>query len=315
MIPGPPARSIGLGSVWRGFIPIFAHMTRSLLTIFLALPSLLFAQNEALSHLEKAREAYQQLALDAALAHADSAIALDKELPGAHKLRGDIKQRRSDMHGALVDYTYAEKLNDQDPRLYVSRSALYITEGRLKEAFRDTDKALRLSPNDADALYNRACASYMSHNNEGALRDLDKAMAARPAHADALFLRGVVKGELFKEADGLADIQQAMQMKPAIAGARISAAVLLYELARYEEAIEAFTGVIQAGENLAEAHYYRADCQYNLKNKGAACIDWRRSAELGDKDAGFIVKNYCMTDADKIPKKPSKKRSQMRIEF
>ncbi|MDX9749818.1 MAG: tetratricopeptide repeat protein [Flavobacteriales bacterium] len=290
-------------------------MTRTLLIPLLFLPTLLCAQNEALAQLEKARDAYARLALEAALAHADSAITLDKGLPGAHKLRGDIKQRGGDMHGALVDYTVAEKLDDQDPRLYVSRSALYVTEGRLREAFRDTDRALKLSPNDADALYNRACASYMAHNNEGALRDLDKAVAARPTHADALFLRGVVKGELFKEAEGLEDIQAAMRLKPEIIDVRISAAVLLYEMARYEEAVAAFTEVIEAGENLPEAHYYRADCHYNLGNKGAACVDWRRSADLGDRDAAYIVKHYCMTDAEKIPKKPRRKRSEMRIEF
>ncbi len=290
-------------------------MIRSLLILSLMVPALVGAQNDALAHLEKAREAYARLALENALAHADSAIALDRELPGAHKLRGDIKQRKSDMHGALLDYTYAEKLDDQDARLYISRSALHISESRLREAFRDTDKALKLSPDNPDALYNRACASYMAHNNEGALRDLDKAVKARPTHADALFLRGVVKGELFKEAEGLSDIQEAMRLKPEIDGIRISAAVLLYELGRYQEAIGAFSEVINAGENLAEAHYYRADCHYNLKDKEAACVDWRRSSDLGDKDAAYVVKNYCMTDADKIPKKPSRKRSQMRIEF
>ena len=284
------------------------------LSIALA-PALLVAQNEALVHLDKARSAYGQLALAGALAHADSAIALDKELPGAYKLRGDIKQRSNDLHGALMDYTVAERQNDRDERLYNSRSALYITEGRLRDAFSDTDKALKLSPNNPDALYNRACASYMSHNNEGALRDLDRSLAGRPDHADALFLRGVVKGELFKEEEGLADIQAAMALKPALVGARISAAILLYELARFEEAIEAFTTVIDAGEDLMEAYYYRADSHYNLGNKDMACVDWRRSDELGDKDAAFIVRNYCMTDADKIPKKPSRKRTQMRIEF
>ena len=138
----------------------------------------------------------------------------------------------------------------------------------------------------------------------------------REGNADALFLRGVVKGELFKEEDGLTDIEEAIRLDPAIAGGRMSAAVLLFELERYEQAIERFTEVIEAGgDELKEAYYYRADCHYNLGDKERACADWTQSGELGDKDAQFIVRNYCMTDELKIPKKPLKKPRKTVIEF
>lgn len=288
---------------------------RSTSLLFLLLPALLSAQDEAFDHLERARAAYAAEDMALALAHADSAIALDATIPGGYKLRGDIKQRSNNLHGALMDYTKAEKQDDSDARLYVSRSAVYITEGRLKEAYRDTDRALKLAPDDPDAYYNRACASYLGRNNEGALRDLDKALKLRPDNADVLFLRGVVRGEMFKEAAGLEDIESALQLKPGIPGGQLSAAILLFEMERFPEAIERFTAVIASGEDLKEAHYYRADCHYRLEDKEAACADWRKSAELGDRDAVFIVRNYCNTDETKIPKKPVKKRRQMVIEF
>lgn len=296
-------------------------MIRTLTTALLFCPALLFAQpsggtNDALAHLEKSRAAYAAEDYDLALAHADSALTLDGNIPGGLKHRGDIKQRQNNLHGALMDYTKAERLDKNDPRLYVSRSAVYVTEGRLKEAFRDTDKALKLDPTDADALYNRACASYLGQQNDAALRDLERSLKVRPDNADALFLRGVVKGELFKEDAGLADIQAAMAINPKLVGARMSAAVLLFEMERYAEAIDAFTMVIDEDElDLMEAHYYRADCHYNMDNKDAACDDWRKSATLGDKDASFIVRNYCMTEEAKIPKKPVKKPRKTVIEF
>jgi tetratricopeptide (TPR) repeat protein len=126
----------------------------------------------------------------------------------------------------------------------------------------------------------------------------------------------VVKGELFKEEDGLEDIDAAMKLNPEIVGARMSAAVLLFELERYEEAMARFTEVINDKDNdLMEALYYRADCYYNLEDKGSACADWRRCGEMGDKDAQFIVRNYCLTDEEKIPKKPVKKNRKSVIEF
>jgi tetratricopeptide (TPR) repeat protein len=291
-------------------------MFRALLPLLLILPNVLWAQNDALAQLERSRTAYAAQDYTLALAYADSAVLLDADLPGALKLRGDIKQRQNNLHGALVDYTKAERVDANDPRLYVSRSAIYITEGRLKEALRDTDKAIKLDPNDADAFYNRACASYLGQVNESALKDLERSLQLRPENAEALFLRGVVKGELFKEDAGLADIEAAMRLKPDLAGARMSAAVLLFEMERFEEAIVKFSEVIaEGGAELMEAHYYRADCHYNLENKADACADWRKSAELGDKDAVFIVRNYCLTDEEKIPKKPAKKSRKTVIEF
>ncbi|MEO8588788.1 MAG: tetratricopeptide repeat protein [Flavobacteriales bacterium] len=292
-------------------------MVRPILLATLLLPFALHAQRTAQDHLAMAQTAYADTSkLDNALAYADSAIALDANIAGGYKLRGDIKQKQRDMHGALLDYTRAAKLEPNNARLYVSRSAVHISEGRLKEAVRDADIAIDLDPKDADAWYNRACANYMGRNNEGSLRDLEHATKLRPDFADALFLRGVVKGEQYKEAGGLVDIEEALRLNPNLPGARMSAAVLLFESERYEEAIVRFTEVIAQDDNdLVVAHYYRADCYYHLENKEMACIDWERSAELGDKDAQFIVRNYCHTDAETIPKKPAKKRRETVIEF
>jgi tetratricopeptide (TPR) repeat protein len=294
-------------------------MMRPLAVLTALVPNLMLAQpaptNKAQTHLDKARTAYKADELAIALVYADSAIAADQTVPGGYKLRGDIKQRQKNLHGALADYTKAEKYTPDDARLYVSRSAVYISEGRVKEAIGDADKALKLDPKDSDAWYNRACANYVGRNNDAALRELDKALELAPTHANALFLRGVVKGELYKESAGLADIEAALALDPKLAGAAMSAGVLLFETKRYAEAIERFNEVIaEGGSDLKEAHYYRADCYYQLADKDKACTDWRRAGELGDKDAQFIVRNYCSTDADKIPKKPVRERKTV-IEF
>lgn len=290
-------------------------MTRSLLLTVLLAPCTLLAQRTAEDHLEAARSAYAADTLSLALAHADSAIQLDASIQGGLKLRGDIKQRQRNFHGAMMDYTRAEKVDPDDPRLFVSRSAVHITEGNLKEAVQDCDRALKLDPNDADAWYNRACADYMGRNNDGAMRSLQKAVELRGDHADALFLRGVVRGEQYKEAAGIQDLQAALRLNPRIAGGWLSLGALQFENAEYQAAIESFSRAIEADDpDKAAAYYYRADCYYHLKDKDNACVNWRQSAKLGDKDAQFIVKNYCLTDAETIPKKPSKRHNTV-IEF
>ncbi len=273
------------------------------------------AQRSASEHLAQARSAYGTDDLELALAHADSALRIDGSAEGGYKLRGDIKQRMRNLHGALLDYAKAEKQQPDDARLYVSRSAVHISQGHLKEAVADCDRAIRLNPDDADAWYNRACADYLGRDNDGAMRSLGRAVKLKADHAEALFLRGVVRGEQYKEAAGIIDLQAALALDPDIPGGWMSLGVLQFENKEYDAAIATFTRVIDADdEERKVAHYYRADCHYQQGNKADACFDFRRSAELGDRDAQVIVRSYCNTDAEKIPKKPGKQRRSV-IEF
>lgn len=275
----------------------------------------LLAQRTAEEHLTAARAAYATDSLDIALAHADSALKQDAELAGGLKFRGDIKQRMRNFHGALMDYAKAEKQDPDDARLFVSRSAVHITQGNLKEAVRDCDRAIDLDPKDADAWYNRACADYMGRNNDGAMKSLERAVKLKAEHAEALFLRGVVRGEQFKEEAGIADLELAMRLNPDIPGGWMSLGVLQFENKQYDKAIATFTRVIDSDDpEKRTAYFYRADCHYAKRDKNAACPDFRRCAEMGDKDAQFVVRNYCMTDAEEIPKKPRKQRKSV-IEF
>jgi tetratricopeptide (TPR) repeat protein len=289
-------------------------MLRITVLTFMILPCLLVAQMDAEACLHRAKQAYETGAYEPALAHADSALSMQKDLAAAYKLRGDIKQRQANLHGALGDYAKAEKHDPNDPRLYISRSALYITEGRFKEAMGDLDKAIRLDPNDPDAWYNRACVLYMEEDNEGAMRDLHRTLQLRKEDHNALLLRGVIKGELSRDSDGIKDVEEALRLKPDIAGGTMSHAVLLHGAGRYQEAIEKFSVVIEEGNELGEAYYFRADSHYNLGDKETACQDFRASAENGDKEAVMIVRTYCNTDAAKIPKRPTRDRKTA-IEF
>ncbi len=290
-------------------------MKRILTLALLLLATGVHAQEELL---RTAEALYAGGDMDSALTTVERAIQADGGSARAYKLRGDIRQRQKQLELALIDYKKSETLDPNNPRLYVSRSAARITEGNIKGALRDLDKAIELDPADADAWYNRACAHYLVQDNAQALKDTEKALKLRDDHADALFLGGVVKGELFKEDAGLEDIHRALALKPGIPGGRMSAAILLYEMERFEEAIDAFTEVLGQDTAVADrrdAHYYRGDSHYNLKHKEEACRDWRASAGLGDRDAVFIVKNYCDTDAEKIPKKPQRKRRNTVVSF
>ena len=274
-----------------------------------------FAQS-AQEHMAAATLAYDAGKLDSALVQVDQAISLDPQLAQAFKLRGDIHQHQREFDAAMADYRSSEKLDNTDARLYVSRSALHITEGNPKGGLRDADKALAIDPKDADAWYNRGWALYQGGDQGAALKSVRKALDFNPGFPEALYLSGVIKGAQYDEKAGVEEITEALTLKPSIPGGLMSLAVLLFEDKRYEDAIPKFTEVIASDTTeLAAAYYYRADSYYSIGDKENACADWLRSMRLGDKDASFIKKNYCDTDANKIPKKPKRQPRKTSIQF
>lgn len=279
--------------------------------LLILLTSLLVASATAQidEQLAGAKMLYEEGMHQDALTAFDSYIESNKTNYLAYKLRGDCKQRLTEFESAILDYDTAMGISNEDHRLYVSRGAARMSLGKLKPAIKDFDRALDMDPEDADAWFNRGGAYYLSMDNKRALKDLNEALTLNPEHADALFIRGVVKGELYDEVTGIEDIEKALSINSDLDGAQMSLAVLHYELKMWEEAIAAFSKVVESKDQyLAEAFYYRGDCKYNQNLKEEACVDWRESAELGDKDAVYIVAHYCNTDSKKIPKQRKKVR-------
>lgn len=274
------------------------------------------AQRTAETEMADANLAFRDGQQDSALARVDRALQLDPALAEAYKLRGDIHQKRKAFDTALEDYNKAEDLDPSDARLYVSRSALRISEGNYKGAIRDCERAIELDPTEADAFNNRAWALYLTDAGDAALKDAIKAVRLRPTHAEAMYLCGIIKGERYNEEEGLADLDAALQLNPHLPGGVMSMAVLLYESQHYEKAVEKFNEVIASDTTeLAAAHYYRGQSYYEMEDKENACKDFNKAARMGDKDAVFIKKNYCDTDATKIPRKPRKGARKTSIEF
>jgi tetratricopeptide (TPR) repeat protein len=93
---------------------------------------------------------YQQAMIDF-----DKAIQLNGRYPNAYFNRGELKFQQGDLTGAVDDYTQALQLAP-DAAMFNSRGyALYRLE-RFGEALRDYGEAIKLDPENAAALINRA---------------------------------------------------------------------------------------------------------------------------------------------------------------
>jgi tetratricopeptide (TPR) repeat protein len=62
---------------------------------------------------------------------------------------------------------------------------------------------------------------------------------------------------------------------------------------KYKEAIVEFSKAIEINTNFPAAYYNRGLVEVFLGQKESGCLDLRKAAELGEKDANKMIEKYC----------------------
>ena len=64
-------------------------------------------------------------------------------------------------------------------------------------------------------------------------------------------------------------------------------------LYKYADALKDFSKAIEITPTFQEAYFNRGITYMNLSDTVNACFDFCKSGELGNKDAYFVIRNYC----------------------
>jgi tetratricopeptide (TPR) repeat protein len=135
--------------------------------------------------------------------------------------RGMALHHLGRLEEAMRDFDVAVKFDPGDRHssavLYNNRCYSLTKLGRAAEALPDCDKAVSLSPRQNEVyLSTRAVAYVQLGRYQDALRDFDAALESAPRKADALYSRGIVKRHLGLPG-GDADIAAALALDPVLA--------------------------------------------------------------------------------------------------
>src|SRR5688572_15578001 len=140
------------------------EMTRNLPVALLFLISLLVTpaigqvnRRLAIDFLKRGTTEMEAGNLDAALAHFQRAIELDRNYGAAYFSRGLVRKRQRDYDGAISDFTRAIELKPM-AEAYLNRGATLKDKGDPDAAINDYNKAIELNANYADAFFNRGIA-------------------------------------------------------------------------------------------------------------------------------------------------------------
>lgn len=103
-------------------------------------------------------------------------VTYDDGGPDILLLKGDLARRRGDSKAAHEAFDQAVAKFATSPLVYIHRGQFAQSEDRNDDARSDFDAALRIDPNDANALQSRASLFQQMGNLDAALKDLRQAL-------------------------------------------------------------------------------------------------------------------------------------------
>ena len=156
---------------------------------------------------------------------------------------------------ALAAFNQAAELDPKDPEPHLLAGALLEKERRSKEAEKEYQLAIAISPANADvltALVNLYMGERRFEEAEGLLRKL---LALRPNDASAHFQLGRMLAISGKTDDAIAELETGVKLDPADAKAQRDLADLYADSGKYGLAQQLYSALIASHPNDGGLHY------------------------------------------------------------
>jgi len=153
-----------------------------------------------------------------AIAEFSRVIELKPDYADAYWLRAVSHENLNDYRSALADYDQLARLrpNDWTGWSQICWGHAYLNSG-LEDGLRACDNALRLNPDDPNALDGRGFINVRLGRFQEAIANYDEALKREPRLPGSLYLRGVAKLRLGNAQDARRDMAAAASFEPEIA--------------------------------------------------------------------------------------------------
>ena len=218
---------------------------------------------------------YNLLKYKEAVADMSNVIKLDPKYAYAYYYRGlsnyALKDYSNSTAPTIEDFSKFISLDSTVANAYYYRGIISRNWGRRDrlETYYDFTKAIKLDPNFAEAHFERGVQMFKigslpnreSFSMDEINANYTKAIELKPNYPEAYFHRGIAKSDFSKK--------------------------------DYNGAIADYSKAIELDRNFVEAYYNRGNTYYRIKKNNEACLDLKKTAELGKPYVYDLIKEYC----------------------
>lgn len=142
----------------------------------------------------------------------NEAIKIDPDAHQAYYMRGNIKQKFADVHGAMKDYNKAIEAKSDFSEAFFERGNIKYLLQDYYGAINDYTKTIELNENNLDAYYKRGQAKQQLEAYQDAINDCTKIIEKDKDNVDAYYLRGVLRIEYGQLSEGCLDLSKAGEL-------------------------------------------------------------------------------------------------------
>ncbi|MEK0195557.1 tetratricopeptide repeat-containing serine protease family protein, partial [Microcoleus anatoxicus] len=238
-------------------------------------------------------------------------------------IQGVNRFYEGDFQGAIAAYDRAIGLNPNYAAAYVNRAETRLTFSRdTKRAREDLNQALRISPNNVEALLirgidrkglgdnqgatndlnqvvrqsnpisatdytNRGRARLALEDVRGAIEDFNQALKIAPNTPLTYLLRGKAYERLGDDKSAIADYDQALRINPNFLLGYNNRGGARFRSRDYQGAIADYDQVLRINPNYASGYGDRGVVRYELGDYQGAIADHNQALKINPNDAGI----------------------------
>jgi tetratricopeptide (TPR) repeat protein len=161
---------------------------------------------------QKGRELYEKNEFMESLMNLNKAIEVDPSFSAAYYLRGNIKDKFEDRHGAMKDYNTAVEKSPKFADAFFARGNVKMKLQDYYGAIADYTSAITINENYIEAYFNRGRAKQFLLAYEDAINDCSKIIQINPSNIDAYYMRGILRINFGDLKNGCLDLSKAGEM-------------------------------------------------------------------------------------------------------
>ncbi|MCX8173529.1 MAG: tetratricopeptide repeat protein [Thermoplasmata archaeon] len=185
------------------------------------------------------------------------------------------------------DIKNAEELlknaDNSNPDTWIYRGNLRFESEDFDGAIKCYNEALKLSPDNVAALYNKANALLQIGRNEEALRILEKLVKNNPDIEEIWNNLGNIYARRGKVEEAVKAYTKAIELNPDYTVARYNLGMVLAQRGEYAAAMDQFSRVLER-EEMVEAYCAMASCEYATNNFQQALKTINKAISLNSKN-------------------------------
>jgi putative PEP-CTERM system TPR-repeat lipoprotein len=220
---------------------------------------------------------------------------LDAALKSGHKqartwiLVGGIEQLNKDAEAALAAYSNALKLEPDNGEALLGRATININLGRLEAARSDIDRVRKTAPNSLGANYLQALLKYKEKNYPEARNALQEALKISPDYLPALLLGGSIEFSLNNLQTAESHIRKVLRASPRNGNAlRLLAAIQLRQ-GRTHDAERTLAPINMEKSKDAGTYAVAGEIALAQKDFTKAAGYFEKAAELNPENATILT--------------------------